>query len=89
MSEISESVWNTAREIVGEPYGDLTEGMLNIMALYVSQAILMEREECAKVAEQRFTLDSVLKTSKREPYLTGKAAIHAAKVIASSIRRRT
>lgn len=52
-------------------------------------ATLLERERCAQIAEERFTIDSVLKTTKGEPYITGSAAIYAATIIAGAIRNRS
>jgi hypothetical protein len=43
-------------------------------------------EEAARVAEARFTTDTVTKNQKGEPYLTGSAAIYAARHIAAAIR---
>lgn len=55
-------------------------------AEFIAQAILAERERCASVAEQRFTSDNVVRNKKGEPYLTGSAAIYAARRIAAAIR---
>lgn len=43
-------------------------------------------EECAKIAERRFTEETVTKNRKGEPYVTSMAAIYAAKQIAKAIR---
>jgi hypothetical protein len=43
-------------------------------------------EEAAKVAEQRYTRETVRKSSSGEPYAAGKMAIFAAITIAQSLR---
>jgi hypothetical protein len=52
----------------------------------ISSAILAERERCAKIAEERFTEQNVLKTTKGKPYSSSQVAIYAATNIAGAIR---
>lgn len=46
-----------------------------------------ERERCAKIAEQKFNIDTVGKNAKGKPYQTGSVAINAAGRIAAAIRK--
>ncbi|TPM58955.1 hypothetical protein FJ959_08760 [Mesorhizobium sp. B2-2-4] len=77
MSEIPKDVGAAAVRALAAPEYEYFER--------VSQAILAERKRCADIARSRFTIETVIKTAKGEPYLTGKAAIYAAERIADAI----
>lgn len=70
-----------------------TGNALDVLDRIVATAIIAaeqrgeerERARCAKVAEQSFTIDTVNKTAKGKPYLTGEAAICAGRRIADAI----
>jgi hypothetical protein len=59
-----------------------------IIARAIMAAKAEEREACAQVAENRFTLDTVNKNKAGKPYASGEVSIYVARIITAAIRNR-